>query len=77
MSSMGWLFANATRRVYRCRDGTVAMVWWDAFGANETYECLEHGVARCQHVKELRAAAPPGIGVPTRPDPRMFETARP
>ena len=70
---MAWLFANATRRVYRCRDGTVALVWWDAFGTNETYECLDHGIARCPHTRELRAQPPPDATVPTRADPRMFE----
>jgi hypothetical protein len=71
---MPWLFANATRQVYRCGDGTIAMVWWDAFGLNETFECLEHGVRFCAHVREMRAAGPPGPGVPTRADPKMFES---
>ena len=70
---MAWLFANATRQVFRCADGTIAMVWWDAFGLNETYECLEHGVRMCGHVREMRAAGQPGPSVPTRADPRMFE----
>ena len=72
---MPWLFANATRRVFRCADGTVALVWWDAFGVGETFECLEHGVTRCAHVRELKAALPPGPAVPSRPDPRMFDRA--
>jgi len=33
---MPGLFANATRRVFRCGDGTIALVWWDAFGVKET-----------------------------------------
>jgi len=70
---MPWLFANATRQVFRCADGTIAMVWWDAFGLNETAECLEHGVRVCTHIREMRAAGQPGAGVPTRADPRMFE----
>ena len=70
---MPWLFANATRRVYRCADGTIALVWWDAFGVGETFECLEHGVRNCVHVREMNAALPPGPGVPSRPDPRMFD----
>jgi hypothetical protein len=70
---MPWLFANATRRVFRCADGTIALVWWDAFGVGETFECLDHGVRSCPHVREMKSALPPGAGVPTRPDPRMFD----
>jgi hypothetical protein len=66
------LFANQTRRVYRCVDGTIALVWWDNFSAGETYECLEHGVRSCPHVREMRAAPLPGASVPSRPDPTMF-----
>ena len=69
---MPWLFANATRWVFRCNDGTIALIWWDAFGVNENFECLEHGVRNCPHVREMRASLPPGPEVPSRADPRMF-----
>jgi hypothetical protein len=72
-TDMPWLFANASRRVFRCADGTIALVWWDAFGVGETFECLEHGVRTCAHVREMNAALQPGPGVPSRPDPRMFD----
>lgn len=74
---MAWLFANQTRRVFRCSDGTIALVWWDAFGVGEMYECLEHGVRVCPHVREMKAAPLPGPGVPSRADPRMFRPPSP
>jgi hypothetical protein len=74
---MPWLFANATRQVFRCEDGTIALVWWDGFTTHETFECLEHGVRSCRHVREMRAAPRPDASVPTRADPRMFEREEP
>lgn len=73
---MVWIFANATRRAYRCVDGTVALIWSGTFGTDETFECLEHGVRECRHVREARSALPPQAGTPSRPHPSMFERDR-